>query len=161
MLYLVFDLDETLYQTPNKYFNNYDDIEYNRFLPALLSRLPFKKIIFTNGTENHAFEVLKILKIKNQFNNIEARDTLDSMKPDTVCFDRFKTKNNIKKDDYVIFFEDSISNLYHAKKLHGQKWLTFYIGPFDHTFLPFVDKSFVNVCQALRYIENKYKELKK
>tara|TARA_B100001093_G_scaffold405116_1_gene393297 strand:+ start:207 stop:686 length:480 start_codon:yes stop_codon:yes gene_type:complete len=159
MLYLVFDLDETLYQTPNKYLNNYSDIEYNRYLPGLLKKLPLKKIIFTNGTENHAFEVLNILKIRNKFHNIEARDTLSAMKPDPTCFERFKIKNNIKQDDYVIFFEDSISNLYQAKKQYGPKWLTFYIGPFDHSFLPFVDKSYPNINEALRYLQTKYEEL--
>lgn len=156
MLYLVFDLDDTLYQIP--YFD-YELIKKNMKLKKLLDLLPFKKIIFTNGTYGHAIKTLDLIGIRECFDIIEARDTLGDMKPKMTCFNKFISKTKINKSkDHVIFFEDNLSNLGVAKMYN---WLTFYIGSDDHSFLPFVDICFQNIEDSLKFIKKKHLQCQK
>ena len=78
MLYLVFDLDQTLYQMEPF---DYEALEPNPYLNFLLDMLPYKKIIFTNATTNHALKCLTRLGITDQFEHIISRDTIKDFKP--------------------------------------------------------------------------------
>ena len=60
MLYWIFDLDQTLYQLPSNVDFNYKLLKKNEHLKYLLDVLPSTKLIFTNGTYNHAKICLNI-----------------------------------------------------------------------------------------------------
>ena len=64
MLYWIFDLDNTLYQLRNNISFNYNLLTTDDQLNYLLMMLPSKKVIFTNGTYNHALKCMNSLNIK-------------------------------------------------------------------------------------------------
>ena len=151
MIYWIFDLDYTLYDIPKEYPFNYSLINQNMSLRNLLSNLPHNKIIFTNGTKGHAIHTCEIIGILDQFyySNIYGRNET-GFKPSIESYLKIIDYNNIKRNDKVIFFEDTIENLVVAKeKFH---WITVLIGP--HIKSPYVDFSFPNINQALSFFNN-------
>ena len=145
MLYLVFDLDHTLYQMEDF---SYDKLKRNPYLKFLLDMISYKKLIFTNGTLGHAQLCLNLIDISDKFGGIVARDTIKDLKPFKSSYEKFIQVNNILPNDYVFFFEDSLDNLEMAKRFG---WITFYIGPQSQTHLPFVDMSFKSIEDNLEY----------
>lgn len=154
MLHFVFDLDYTLYQTQGQKFFDYSQLKENKYLDFLLGNIPFNKIIFTNGTFSHAMECLRIMKLKHHFPNdkIVARDTINDLKPNTDAFIKFKKHQNIKNNDKVIFFEDSIENLLASKKLD---WITVYIGDFNVSQFKSINKHYHTIEESLEFIIEK------
>ena len=151
MLHFVFDLDYTLYQTKEKTGFEYYMLNINPYLDRLLKAIKCNKILFTNGTFNHALKCIDLIGIKDHFPNdkIVARDTINDLKPQYSAFDKFIKCQNIKPDDHVFFFEDSVMNLMESKKYN---WITFYIGDFDVNQFSKINKSFKNIEEALEYI---------
>jgi putative hydrolase of the HAD superfamily len=147
MLYWIFDLDLTLYQLPNNTEFSYDHLFNDEHLGYLLSKLPCKKLIFTNGTYNHAITSLKKIDVINKFDNIEARDTINSLKPSPNSFNTFISKNNIFYKDKCVFFDDMPENLISSKNFN---WITVLINKKNHTH-EYIDFWFPNIYLALNF----------
>ncbi len=157
MLYYLFDLDETLiiHHTDSKLMYN---VYPNKLLKRLLKKMIGEKYIYTNATYGHADILLNKLDIHNQFKKIYARDTIPYMKPDIKSL--LFVKNNILYSDYniderntFVFFEDTLENLYTAKK---NGWITVWIHPYfyEKNNYNFVDYSFPNIYDALFKMQN-------
>ena len=96
---------------------------------------------------------MKKLGVKELFpnNKIVGRDTLDGLlKPDINAFHEFMSMMNIKKNDKVVFFEDSAENLITAKSLG---WITVLIGN-KKPLICDIDFSFSDINQALNYFNS-------
>ena len=160
MLHFVFDLDYTLYQTKDKTEFEYYMLNINPYLDRLLKAIKCNKILFTNGTFNHALKCIDLLGIKDNFpkDKIVARDTMNDLKPQHSAYKKFIEYQNIKPDDHVFFFEDSIINLTESKKYN---WITFYIGDFNVKKFTKINKSFANIEEALEYIIYKNEKITK
>jgi putative hydrolase of the HAD superfamily len=155
MLYWIFDLDNTLYQLPNNINFSYSYLSKDSQLQYLLNNLPLKKIIFTNGTYNHAIECFKKMRIEGfNSNNITARDTINDLKPNYDAYDKFIQLNNINSDDKCIFFDDLPENLINSKKFN---WITVLINPNSHIHED-IDFWFPNIYIALNYFLCKLKQ---
>ena len=111
MLYWVFDVDHTLYQLPkNASFFSYSLLSPDPQLKYLLSTIPCKKLLFTNGTKGHGITTVETLSVKEKFPDkcIVGRDTLGGLlKPDINAFEEFIRLMNIKQNDKIVFFEDN------------------------------------------------------
>jgi len=150
MLYLVFDLDQTLYQQQPF---SYHTLKRNPYLNFLLEMLTYKKLIFTNATIQHAKVCLDIIGIAKHFTTTVGRDTIKDLKPFKSAYEKFIALNNIQPTDYVFFFEDMLENLQMAKTFG---WITFYIGEDNMNHLPYVNMSFKTIENTLEYfIERK------
>ena len=151
MLYWVFDLDLTLYQLPVNVSFDYKYLKPDTQLNYLLTMLPCKKVIFTNGTYKHAIVSLNKLSLRNNFMDITARDTINDLKPRLSAFRSFININNIKKNDMCVFFDDQPDNLIESKKLG---WITVLIS--SETILnENIDLQFPNIHIALNYFLSK------
>lgn len=157
MIYYLFDLDETLiiHNSNRKLMYN---IYPNKLLKKLLNNLGNNKYIYTNATYDHADIILNKLTIHNQFKKIYARDTIPYMKPNIKSL--LFVKKNILYSDYntderntFVFFEDTLDNLYTAKKMG---WITVWIHPYFYKkkLYNFVDYSFPNIYDALFKMQN-------
>ena len=148
MLFWVFDLDYTLYNLQKTTRFEYDLLKEDYELNYLLSMLPLKKAIFTNGTNFHAYKSTYLLNITDRFDYIYGRDDFNSLKPHINSFNNFKNLSKIENKDKVVFFEDTIENLIEAKKIG---WITVLISfkkPQDMTSIDFY---FENIHLALKY----------
>ena len=145
MLYWIFDLDNTLYNISGQF--SYSKLKKDINLSNKLSLLPEKLIIFTNANENHTYECLKKIGIKDNFNSIIHRDINGYLKPNINSFIKTYLLLNLNYHDKCIFFEDTLSNLIQAKNFG---WITVYINPvaINH---PLVDYSFTDIHIALNY----------
>tara|TARA_Y100000389_G_scaffold181511_1_gene197222 strand:+ start:294 stop:767 length:474 start_codon:yes stop_codon:yes gene_type:complete len=156
MLYWIFDLDNTLYQINNKYFN-YNKLSYDDSLKKNLSVLPGNKIMFTNGTYNHAEKCIDILKLNRLFNNIISRDMISCLKPEFVAYQKMSLICDIDSCDKCVFFEDSIRNLRESKKIG---WITVLISK-EQVDESFIDFCFPSINHALKYFLNKINDKSK
>ena len=109
--------------------------------------LPSKKLIFTNGTENHAELSLNKLDIKQNFSSIVARDTIRDLKPNYDSFIKFKRINKIKINDKCVFFDDLAENLIAAKQ---HNWITVLINNNKYIHES-IDFWFTNIYIALNF----------
>ena len=150
MLYWIFDLDHTLYELSKNITFSYSYLKYKQPLKNLLFNLPSKKILFTNGTEGHAYQCLKIMKLENIFDKIVARDTINDLKPNTTSYKKMMKYCNINKTDKCVFFEDSIINLETSKQHFN--YITVYIGNKNNLENnELIDFKFDNIIIALNY----------
>jgi len=145
MLLWIFDLDYTLYNLPKNIQFNHNYLKRDNYLGILLSFLPNKKLIFTNSNNAHCYLSLDIIGIRHHFDNIVTKDE-NTLKPEMSSFSTFIRKNNIKKTDQCVFFEDTEENL-KAAKLLG--WTTIYIGGINNK--KFIDLSFNTIHDSLEY----------
>lgn len=151
MLYWIFDLDHTLYQLPKNIRFDYSYLSKDYQLKYLLSMLPCKKIIYTNGTYGHGITSTEIMGIKQNFHSIIGRDNLGEMKPSIKSFQNFIKKVKINDYDKCVFFEDTLENLITAKTLG---WITVLISP-NKILSDDVDFWFPNIHVALNFFVNK------
>ena len=151
MLIWIFDLDHTLYHMQEPFL--YSKLKQDKYLDFLLSMIPGKKVIFTNATLEHAELCLNIIGIRNHFSAIEARDTLNGLKPDPIVFKSFIQKMDIKKNDLCVFFEDTINNLIVSKAYF--KWGTIYINKSKESD-KHVDIKFDTIHNCLEYFAKKF-----
>lgn len=92
-------------------------VKENPELNQVLKNIKGHKIIFTNGSFNHAEKILERLGIKDNFNNIHSIETSNYIpKPSIEAYYSLIRKENIisKKS---IMFEDTVWNLKTAKDL--------------------------------------------
>lgn len=111
MIYWIFDMDETLYKINKGERFNYESLKQDQELYNLLKKLNGYKILFTNGTHQHANIVLQKLGLVSIFDLILDRNILDGLKPDPIVFLKLIKWCSIKPTDKCFFFEDSIHNL--------------------------------------------------
>ena len=151
MLYWIFDLDNTLYQLPNNIDFKYTLLSKSKQLNYLLSILPSKKIIFTNGTYNHGIICLKKLDIISNFNSIISRDKILTLKPEYNSYVKCMKLNNIYNNDKCVFFDDLPDNLINAK---GFGWITVLINKNKYVDEN-IDFWFPNIYIALNFFISK------
>jgi putative hydrolase of the HAD superfamily len=86
-------------------------------LRHVLKALPGSKIIFSNAPQQYAHAVLKLLRVDDLFDDVMAVEhTRYRPKPDIFGFVRLLKKHRVKAPQCVMI-EDSLENLYAAKKL--------------------------------------------
>ena len=151
MLYWIFDLDQTLYQLPSNVDFNYKLLKKNEHLKYLLDVLPSTKLIFTNGTYNHAKICLNKIDIENNFKSIISRDKILTLKPEHNSYIRCMNLNNITNNDKCVFFDDLPDNLINAKSFG---WITVLINR-NRYIDEQIDFWFPNIYVALNYFVSK------
>ena len=152
MLYWVFDLDQTLYQIPLSKGFSYNYLDSDSQLKYLLKKLPFYRLLFTNGTTFHADSCIKKMKLDSCFHNIIARDTIRDLKPNYGAFQKFEAINSITEEDKCVFFEDAVENLIVAK---DKGWITVLITPNNRGNIhEHIDFYFPNIYVALNYFNS-------
>lgn len=108
---------------------SYKDIMPNQELRRCLSLLPGRKIIHTNGSQDHAIKITQKLKLDGVFDMIFGiDDTYYVAKPQKKSFNIVINKANINPKT-AIFFEDDIRNLHYPKELG---MITVHIGKKKH-----------------------------
>ena len=149
MKVFIFDLDDTIIYHPFGQVN-YNNIIYDHNLYNLLSELRYPKIIYTNGTQGHAEEVLKNMKLTNLFTAVYARDTMPAMKPHmkSYSFVEKDIRKNIDEKNKYYFFEDRLENLEVAR---SRGWITIWISIYFMNKPIYVDYAFPNIHTALMY----------
>ena len=89
-------------------------------LKNILKKLPGELYIYTNGSKNHALNVMKRLEINSYINKIFDIENANYIpKPSKESLDIFINKFNINPNE-AVFFEDISKNLINAKKLGFQ-----------------------------------------
>jgi len=157
MIHYVFDLDDTLIIHKKGVPINYEMISEDRLLDGLLGRCNGPCYIYTNGTGGHALDVIQRMKIKDRFEKVYSRDTIPYMKPDYRSFNDVHDDISYRSSGHkvIFFFDDLLSNLEAASR---QGWITFWINPdyMKGKQYSFVNMSFPNINDCLRYLETKY-----
>lgn len=151
MIILLFDLDQTIYNTQNGM--DYDKIEYDEQLHNLI-KFEYPTYVLTNATFGHADAVIKNLKISNEFKKVYSRDTMMFMKPHKHSYTMVQNDIEINHPiDYFIswhdyyFFDDLLENLEAAKK---QGWYTIWINPnYNQGSYDYLDYSYPDLKTAL------------
>ena len=160
---MVFDLDMTLYgkgdfkDVANKKLY-YDSFKPKYFLHSILSMSPYQKCILTNGTKDHATEVVRRIGLSQVFpkNAVFSIDMAPSrvMKPDHLMYHLATKHFDIQPSDTVFYFEDLKENLQPVKLLYSN-WKTIWICPEKDSIrsIPsYVDMTFVTIESALLHI---------
>jgi putative hydrolase of the HAD superfamily len=114
-------------------------------LRHVLKALPGRKVVFSNAPQRYAEAVLKLLRVDGLFDDVMAVEhTRFHPKPDSFGFLRLLRRHRLKAAQCVMV-EDSLENLYAAKKLGMRTvWVT------DETRNPpYVDVKLRNVMQLL------------
>ena len=127
MIYWIFDMDETLYQSKGKF--NYNSLRPSIELISLMKKLNGLKILFTNGTHQHANIVLDKIGLVSCFDLILDRNILNVMKPNPEAFLKLIKWCSITPNDTCYYFEDSITNLIIGSSLG---WQTILINPYNN-----------------------------
>ena len=161
MIFFVFDLDDTLLFHQNNIHYNY--ICENVELSYYLDKLQYPKYILTNGTNGHANLILTNMKIKDKFQTIYARDTMEYNKPHPYSY-KIVTDNIIQTNqehfkgnhtkNIILFFDDLLENLQEA---NNHNWITIWIHPNSHqsSQYEYVDYAFPNILTALIHFNKK------
>jgi putative hydrolase of the HAD superfamily len=101
---------------PDEFLDMVHQIDYapltaNPALGSAIEQLPGRKLILTNGTRNHADEVLRRLGIDKHFEDIFDIKAADlEPKPNAVVYERFLARHNVDPHQAVLF-EDLARNL--------------------------------------------------
>jgi len=127
MIYWIFDMDETLYQSKGKF--NYNSLRPDIELISLMKKLNGLKILFTNGTHQHANIVLDKIGLVSCFDLILDRNILNILKPNPEAFLKLIKWCSITPNDTCYYFEDSITNLIIGSSLG---WQTILINPLNN-----------------------------
>jgi len=143
MIYWIFDLDNTLYRGN---LLKYEQLKEATNLGILISKLPGKKILFTNGTGPHAHACLSRMKLY-VFDKIISRESIKTLKPNNLAYLRMMDICGIKPTDKCIFFEDTFINLVVSKRFG---WETVYINPIIVSN-PYINYSFSDIYVSLKY----------
>lgn len=143
MIYWIFDLDNTLYQGT---LESYDQLNNAPNLKNLITSLPGKKILFTNGTFGHAKSCLIAMQL-HCFDIIISRDMLNDLKPNFSSYLKMIKMCKINPEDKCIFFEDTVVNLIEARRFN---WVTVLVNPIIINNVN-VNYSFSNIYIALKY----------
>jgi putative hydrolase of the HAD superfamily len=107
---------------PKTFLDEVHDVSMDRLIPdpalrEAISRLPGRRLIFTNGSVGHAERVLKHLNLRDLFSEIFAIETADYIpKPSLSTFDKISKLHAIDPPT-TAFFEDSEKNLVPAARM--------------------------------------------
>ncbi|WP_454718179.1 pyrimidine 5'-nucleotidase [Caulobacter segnis] len=107
---------------PKAFLDEVHDVSMDQLIPSpelreAISRLPGRRLIFTNGSVGHAERVLKHLDLRDLFSEIFAIETADYIpKPSLSTFDKISKLHAIDPPK-TAFFEDSEKNLVPAARL--------------------------------------------
>ncbi|WP_454761648.1 pyrimidine 5'-nucleotidase [Caulobacter segnis] len=107
---------------PKAFLDEVHDVSMDQLIPSpelreAISRLPGRRLIFTNGSVGHAERVLKHLNLRDLFSEIFAIETADYIpKPSLSTFDKISKLHAIDPPK-TAFFEDSEKNLVPAARL--------------------------------------------
>ncbi len=116
---------------PRRFLDDVHDVPLDSLHPdpelsALISRLPGRKIVFTNGDSFHANRLLDRLEMTGLFDGVFHLEHANYVpKPNLVTFE-LMMKAHIVKPAEAAFFEDSPRNL---KPAHGLGMKTILVGP--------------------------------
>ena len=149
MKVFIFDLDDTIIYYPFGIVD-YDNIRPDVTLFNLLDELKYPKIIYTNGTKEHAEYILRNMRLTNSFTAVYARDTMPAMKPfmESFSFVENDIRKNINEKNKYYFFDDILENLQTAK---ARGWETIWVHD-DFMNCPYyVDYSFPNIHTAVMF----------
>jgi len=149
MKVFIFDLDDTIIYYPHGIVD-YSNIYPDATLFNLFENLKYPKIIYTNGTHGHAINILKNMRLTEQFTAVYARDTMPAMKPYMISYKFVENdiRKNIDEKNKYYFFDDRLENLQTAK---SRGWETIWVHE-DFMNKPFyVDYSFPNIHTAIMY----------
>ena len=115
-------------------------------LRHVLKKLLGRKLVFSNAPQHYAHEVLKLLRIADMFDDVMAiEQTRFRPKPDVFGFMRLMKRHGVKAAQCVMV-EDSLENLYAAKKL-GMRTVWLNCG---NKSAPYVDVKIRDVMQLPR-----------
>jgi putative hydrolase of the HAD superfamily len=90
---------------------DYSPLAPNPALGAAIEELPGRKLILTNGTRNHADEVLRRLGIDQHFEDIfDIKSAELEPKPNAAVYERFLARHKVDPRQAVLF-EDLARNL--------------------------------------------------
>lgn len=145
--FYIFDLDDTLYQLND---TKGKKTLINCIHPELLCGLNGYKIIFTNSNGNYSVKLLEKLNILNNINLILSADILGGLKPQNNIYKKIEQICNINNEtDVIYFFDNHEFNLFPAKKIG---WITILINPNAKKKSSYVDFTFNNINEAIKYI---------
>jgi putative hydrolase of the HAD superfamily len=149
MNHYVFDLDDTLILHRNDI--HYEWICEDKELTYYLKKCNGIKYIYTNGTFDHAEDVLERMRIIDEFHSIYARESFRHMKPSLVSAVRLQRDIRKTPKDKIIFFDDIRENLQVGNMLG---WITVWIHQ-DHELkdnYEYIDYAFPSIVEALKSI---------
>jgi len=116
-LYVEFGIDPDDYLSYVHRFSVTEMLAPNDALDQALARLPWRRVVFTNASKDHAQRVLTALGVRQHFERIFGiRDTGYVCKPDPSAY-RTVLDALCVSANKCIMFDDSIANLRAAKKL--------------------------------------------
>jgi putative hydrolase of the HAD superfamily len=101
---------------PDEFLDMVHQIDYSPLTPnpalgAAIEELPGRKLILTNGTRNHADEVLRRLGIDRHFEDIfDIKSAELEPKPNAAVYERFLARHRVDPRQAVLF-EDLARNL--------------------------------------------------
>lgn len=107
---------------PKRFLDEVHDVSMDRLVPdaalrQAITRLPGRRLIFTNGSLGHAERVLAHLNLHDLFDDLFAIETAEYLpKPALATFDKI-TKLHAVRPPQAAFFEDSEKNLVPAARL--------------------------------------------
>lgn len=116
---------------PRRFLDEVHDVPLDDLLPdpelnALITALPGRKIVFTNGDEKHAVRLLEKLEMTALFDGLFHLEHANYVpKPNLVTFELMMAAHLVSPSD-TAFFEDSPRNL---KPAHGLGMTTILVGP--------------------------------
>ena len=122
MINWVFDLDLTLYELKGRDFS-YENIIIPPNIRENLSKLPGRKVLFTNGNLQHSLACIHLLNLKKIFHKVLCRE-LTGLKPSINSYIKAYHFSGMKQEEKTFFFEDTVVNLEMAKKFN---WVTILI----------------------------------
>ena len=132
---------------------NLNSIHKNTFLKKEIKKFKGKKIIFTNGTSEHAERVLKKIDIFEEIDNIfDIKDANYIPKPEKETYNKVVKKYNLIPHNTVMI-DDIKSNLITAKKLGMGTILV--SNKYDINKSTTIDYCFSNLETIFKKINNK------
>ncbi|ESQ79946.1 pyrimidine 5'-nucleotidase [Asticcacaulis sp. YBE204] len=120
---------------PYAFMNEVHDVSLDALLPdpdlnAAITALEGRKLVFTNGDENHAYRILDKLEMTHLFEDVFHLGHADLIpKPNLATFHRMMQKHAVTGPE-TAFFEDSPKNL---KPAHELGMTTILVGPHAET----------------------------
>ena len=155
MKILIYDLDDTLYDT--RLLGNRNNIKYDSELYNLMNT-GHPSYIYTNAVLKHALDILNRMKLRGLVKNIYYRpDELNNMKPEIRGYrmveDGILDTENASMFDLInfYFFDDIPENLKTAKRMG---WTTILINSKKSTEL-YIDYQYNSIKLALKDMRKK------
>ena len=152
MINWVFDLDLTLYELNGNTFS-YQNIIKPPNLRELITNLPGRKVLFTNGNLQHSVVCINLLNLKKVFHKVLCRE-LTGFKPSINSYIKTYHFTGMKQEEKTFFFEDTVVNLEMAKKFN---WITILIKKNPTNYeknCKRVDFIFPDIITALNHFTN-------